>query len=115
MAGISTARKIGVVARVASRVAAQQAGRNRTLGAAVKAGRVTLASFGRVLHLLWLEVVGFFFLSFAVIGCVALVREYPKYQAGKVGAAKIIAPACFMVLFAYFGVSSFLRTRKKRP
>ena len=106
---------MGVVARVASRVAAQQAGRNRTLGAAVKGGRVTLAHFSRVLHLLWLEVVGFVYLSFAVTGGAALVREYPKYQAGKVGAAKIVAPACFMVLFAYFGVSSFLRTRKKRP
>lgn len=109
MAAISTARKISIVARVAAR----QAGRNRTLAALAQAGRVTLRSSTRALHLLWLEVTGFFFLALAAIGGAALVREYPKYQAGQAGGLRLVAAACFLLLFAYFGVSSFWRTRKK--
>ena len=44
--------------------------------------RVTLRSFGRILHQLWLEVTGFVFLVLAAIGGVALNRELVKYQAG---------------------------------
>ena len=113
MAGISTARKVGIVARVATRVAARQAGRSRTLGAVLQGARVTLGHFGRVFHLLFLEVTGFFFVCFAVIGGAALWHEYPKYQAGKIGPAKLALAIMFMVLFAYFGVSSFSRAWKK--
>jgi hypothetical protein len=109
VAAISTARKISIVARVAAR----QAGRQRTLAALAQAGRVTLNSSRRALHLLWLEVTGFFFLSLAAIGGFALVREYPKYEAGKVSGLRLLAAGCFLLLFAYFGVSSFWRARKK--
>ena len=109
MATISNARKLGIVARVAAR----QAGRARIVSAFLQGCRVTLGSFARVLHLLGLEICGFFFLAFAGIGVLALVREYPKYQEGKIGPAKLIAALCFLVMFAYFGVSSFWRVRKK--
>ena len=104
---------MGVVARVAGRFAARRVGRNRTLGAVLHASRITARSFARVLHLLWLEVTGFFFLSLAALGGGALYQLYPKFQAGKVGAGKMAVAVCFMVLFAYFGVSSFWRVRKK--
>ncbi len=111
--GISTARKIGLVARVASRVAVRQAGRNRRVSALAQAGRVTFTHFRRVLRLLWLQVTGFFFLALAVMGGGALANEYPKYQAGKVSGERLLLAAAFMLLFVYFGVSSFWRVRKK--
>ncbi len=62
---VSTARKIGVVARVAG----QQAKRSRTV-AGRDAARVatTARAFGRVLHQLWLEVTGLIFLVMAASG-----------------------------------------------
>jgi hypothetical protein len=113
VSGISTARKIGLVARVATRVAAQQAGRSRRLSALKRAGGVTFTHCGRVLSLLWLQVTGFFFLALALLGGGALAEEYPKYQAGKISGARLLLALGFMLLFAYFGVSSFWRVRKK--
>ena len=113
MAGISTARKIGLIARVATRVAARQAGRSRRVSALSRAAQVTYTHFSRVLRLLWLQVTGFFFLALALLGGGALANEYPKYQAGKVSGARLLLAAAFMLLFVYFGVSSFWRVRKK--
>jgi hypothetical protein len=107
---VSTLRKIGIAARLAAR----QAGTTRT-GAAVLSGvRTALQSFGRVAHQLWLEVTGFIFLVLAVIGATAAFREYVKYQAGAAaGPARLILAACFTATFAWFGVSSFWRVRRK--
>lgn len=113
MANVSTARKIGIAARVASRVAARQAGRSRMLHALVKAGRTTASHFGRVMHQLWLEVTGFVFLALAAIGAFAFVREMAKYQMGKEGPARAIAAILFTLLFTWFGVTSFVRVRKQ--
>ena len=113
MAEISTTRKIGLVARVATRVAVRRAGQNRRLSALGRAGRVTFTHFRRVLGLLWLQVTGFFFLALALLGGGALWDEYPKYQAGKIGGARLLLAGAFMLLFVYFGVSSFWRVRKK--
>jgi hypothetical protein len=113
VSGISTARKIGLVARVATRVAARQAGRSRRVSAIARAGQVTFSHFRRVLSLLWLQVTGFFFLALALLGGGALWDEYPKYQAGKVSVGRLLLAGAFMLLFAYFGVSSFWRVRKK--
>ena len=111
MAGISLARKLWIVARVAN----QQAGRSRTMRAVLHAGRTTAHSFGRVLHQLWLEVTGFVFLALAGIGGVALSREYVKYQAGKAGPGRLVVAVCFCLTFGYFGLSSFWRVRRKKP
>jgi hypothetical protein len=77
------------------------------LGAAAK---VTLASLSRVGHLLWLEITGLFFTTFALIGGLAAWHDYAKHKAlsGRVALA-----LCFMVVFAWFGVSSFCRARRK--
>jgi hypothetical protein len=107
----STVRKIGMVARAMG----QLAGRSRTKSAFLKGIRATAASFGRVLHQLWLEVTGFTFLAIAGIGALAGIREYGRYQAGHAaGPAKLILAGCFTVTFAWFGVSSFWRVKKKK-
>ena len=102
-----------MVARVATRVAVRQAGQSRRLSALGRASRVTFTHFRRVLGLLWLQVTGFFFLALSLLGGGALWEEYPRYQAGKVSGARLLLAAAFMLLFAYFGVSSFWRVRKK--
>jgi hypothetical protein len=107
---VSTFRKLGVIARVAT----QQAGRSRTVGALIKAGRATARSFGHVLHELWLEVTGVVFIFMAGIGGIALAREIVKYQAGQATAGRIAVAICFTLTFAWFGVSSFWRVKKKR-
>src|ERR1022692_4056445 len=113
MSSASTGRKLGVAARVATRVMAQQAHRSRTFGAVTKAVRATASHFGRVLGQLWLEVTGFVFLSLAGIGVIAFVRAYAKYQAGHATSSRVVLAMCFTGLFGWFGVSSFWRVRKR--
>ncbi|MGC2194655.1 MAG: hypothetical protein WA628_08260 [Terriglobales bacterium] len=111
MADIPLTQKL----RILTRVAGRQAGHSRTLGAVLQAGRVTLRSFARVLHQLWLEVTGFVFLAMAGIGGIALAREYAQYQAGKTGLGRVAIAVCFCLTFGYFGLNSFWRVRRKRP
>lgn len=109
MPHVSTLRKIGVITRVAAR----QAGRSRRLTALWGAAQATAASLGRVLHQLWLEVTGFVFLAIAVIGGFALAREYARYQAGTAPGGKVALAAIFTLTFAWFGISSFWRARRR--
>ena len=106
---VSTAQKLGVVARVAS----QQVKRSRMARAAAGAVSATARAFGRVLHQLWLEVTGLIFLVMAASGGFASAREYAKYQVGRAGFGRVVVAICFTVTFAWFGVSSFWRVRRK--
>lgn len=110
MANLSTARKLGILARVA----AQQARRSRTFSATMKAGRAAAAHWGRVLGQLWLEVTGFVFLSLGAIGAVSFFRDLARYRAGEGTQQRVIAAILFTLLFLWFGVSSFWRVRKKK-
>ena len=85
------------------------------IGKALLAGiGATVRSFGRVFHQLWLEVTGFTFLAIAGIGAMAGVREYGKFQSGHAaGPGRLVLAVCFTVSFAWFGLSSFWRGRKK--
>jgi hypothetical protein len=109
MAYVSTTRKLGIVARVAS----QQVRRSRTFAVASKAAKITAGHLGRVLGQLWLEVTGFVFLALAGIGFLAVFREYTKYHQGRAGSGRMLVAVCFTLLFAWFGLTSFWRIRKK--
>ena len=109
MSKVSTARKLGVVARVAG----QQAGRSRVLRAAKQAAVATGKSLGRVLHQLWLEVTGVVFLIMCLSFAGAAFKEYGKYHAGQAGLGRVVVAICFTVTFAWFGVNSFWKVRKK--
>lgn len=88
--------------------------RSRTGRAALAAIRATARSVGSVLHQLWLEVTGFTFLAMAVVGGMAGVREYGKYQSGHAaGPGRLALAICFTASFAWFGLSSFWRVRRK--
>lgn len=106
---VSILRKLGVAARVAGELA----GRNRTLSAVMGAVRTTARSFGRAAHHLWLEVTGTVFLAMALFGGAALVREYMKFAAGRTTGSRLAVAICFTLTFAWFGVSSFWRVRRK--
>ena len=110
MSSISLTRKLRILAQVAGR----HAGESRTVSAVLHAGRITMRSFGRVLHQLWLEVTGFVFLVLAAIGGVALSREYTKYQAGHGDLSRLAVAVAFCLTFGYFGLSSFWRVRRKK-
>ncbi len=110
MSHLSTARKLGMLARFATK----RAERNRAVGAALQAARITGEHFGRVLHLLWLEVTGFVFLAIGAIAGIAIYKEYIHYRAGQIGMSRVILAAVIATMFAWFGVSSFWRVRRKR-
>src|SRR5271157_2886688 len=109
MTKLSTARKMGVIARVAG----QQVRKSRTYGAVRRACRATAGHFSRVLGQLWLEVTGFVFLALAAIGALAFFREYAKYHSGHANSSRMVLAVCFTALFGWFGLSSFWRVRKK--
>ena len=75
--------------------------------------RATVRSFAHAGHLLWLEVTGTLFLSIAVFGAVAFVREYLKYQTGHATVSRVAVAVAFTVTFGWFGISSFWKVRRK--
>jgi hypothetical protein len=109
MTNVSRARKLGMVARVAT----QQVRRSRTFSAVWGAARATASRFSRVLGTLWLEVTGFVFLALAGIGALAFFREYFKYAAGRESSSRVVLAVCFTFMFGWFGLSSFWRVRKR--
>lgn len=106
---VSTFRKLGVVARVAG----QQAGRSRTFTAVMSGVRTTGRSVGRAAHQLWLEVTGLIFLILALGFANATYKEYEKYHAGGAGSGRLTIAICCTVTFAWFGMSSFWKARRK--
>ena len=100
-------------AEVVARVAGKQARKNRTLNAILGGVRTTLRSFILALHQLWLEVTGTLFLAIAAFGAVGLVREYMKYEAGRATVGRVAIAAGFTLMFAWFGLTSFWRAKKK--
>lgn len=97
------------------RVAAQQLARSRTGDAVLKGVRATASSISRTLHQLWLEVTGFTFLAIAVIGAISGFREYGKYHAGlEAGPGRLLLTVCFTLAFGWFGLSSFVRIKRKQ-
>jgi hypothetical protein len=88
--------------------------RSRT-GRAVLAGvTASSRSFARVFHQLWLEVTGFTFLAMAGVGAMAGIREFERYESGHAnGPGRLLLAICFTLSFAWFGVSSFWRVKRK--
>jgi len=106
---VSALRKLGVVARVAG----QQAGRSRTFSAVMSGVRTTGRSFGRAAHQLWLEVTGVIFLILALSFAAATFKEYEKYHAAGAGSGRLVIAVCCTLAFAWFGMSSFWRARRR--
>jgi hypothetical protein len=95
------------------RITGRRLEQNRIVRAGWTAAQVTLRSFLRVVHLLWLQITGLFFILFAVAGAVAFRGEYHQYQLGRAGPGKAVMALCFALVFAWFGVSSFWRAQRR--
>jgi hypothetical protein len=102
VAEVSAPEKASLISRGAARVAARSRW-GRAFGAVA-------SSFVRVGHVLWLEVTGFFFAVFAVIGGAALVRDAQVHAAP----SRLAILALFTLMFAWFAASSFMRARKRK-
>ena len=100
-------------ARAAGRLSGRALRSNRYINAGLQGARITLKSVGRTTHVLWLEMTGLLFLVFAGIGGAAAVRGYRLYEAGKSGPGRIWLGVLIAVLFAYFAVTSFARSRRR--
>lgn len=110
-----TSRDFGARSRAFLRIAGRRTGENRYVRALYRAGGVTARSTGRVARVLWLEVTGFFFLCLAVVGIGASLREYRRYLDAHSSLPRVAVAIVFTLLFIYFGVNSFWRSRKPAP
>ena len=87
--------------------------RNKFLRAAGAGLSATANSVRKTTHTLWLEVTGFFFLVFGVVCGGAAWREYQAVLAGKTQMNRVYVAGALALLFAWFGVSSFWRARRR--
>lgn len=87
--------------------------KNRYWKATMAAVRATSGHFYGIGRRLGLELSGFFFLVFAVIGAAAARREFLAYAAGNAGAQRLAVALLFTVTFLYFGLSTLQRARKQ--
>src|SRR2546430_1358815 len=101
-----TAASLG---RAAGRLTSDKALQKRVLRAGVSGVAATVASVGRVARKLWLEMTGFLFLCLAVIGGAEVWRKWSAHET-----AKLAAAGAFSVVFLYFGVSWFWRSKKAK-
>src|SRR5438874_9960848 len=99
---LSAANKAALTSRGVARVVVRSRW-GRAFGAVA-------SSLLRVGHVLWLEVTGFFFAVFAVIGLAALVREVQVHAAP----SRIIVLGIFTFMFGWFAITSFLRAHKRK-
>jgi hypothetical protein len=79
----------------------------------VAGGRAVVKSTTRVAGILFLQVVGFMFVVLGLSFVYPALRELDKYRAGMQGPGRVITAFLFVLMFSYFGISSFWRARKK--
>ncbi len=95
------------------RIAVRGASNNRVLRAGHSAVQTTFHSIRRVVHILWLQMVGVLFCLFAVVFAARLPSVYQDHVAGKHGPGRVYLLVAMALMFAWFGVSSFWRARKR--
>ncbi len=64
------------------------------------------------LHVMWNEVIGFIFLVLAAWVVPSIVRGIREFNSGDGSLFRIVLSVSWMLIMAYFGISSFLRARK---
>ena len=66
----------------------------------------------RPIRSLWHEVIGFLFLSLAVLGGMSGLRIARNFDGSPETMFRLIVTGCFVLIMGGYGVSSFLRARK---
>ena len=105
--GIRAAAVVRALRSVADSRARRGAGPIRTAHALWSGVATGARGMYRALRALWLQVTGFFFAVFSVIGGFAAWREYHRYAAGQVGPGRVLLGAAFSLMFGWFAVNSF--------
>jgi hypothetical protein len=95
-----------------TRTLANRGRQNNYVRAGMMAAKTVGASAKHASRLLFLQVTGSFFVFFTVVGTMAALREYQRWQAADIGPGRFYAAVTFSVMFAYFGISSFWQARK---
>lgn len=91
---------VASLAGAAGRLLIQGANQNRFLRAGMTAIRTTSLAVGRVLHLLFLQIVGLFFCIFALGFAARIPRAYREQVATHQGRERTLLLAGLTVLFA---------------
>jgi hypothetical protein len=89
------------------------AGRNRFVRAAVSAGQSTASRLAHIGHMLFLEVTGLLFLTLALACGSDAFRDYHRFTLGEITGDRYKLATGFALLFGWFGVSSFLKAKRK--
>jgi len=105
--------KIITVATAMGRLAFRGASNSRLLRAGYSGVRTTMRSAGRLGRILWLQITGVFFCLFALTFAARLPRMYSEYNSGSAPRSNLLLLAGMTVLFAWFGLSSFWKAKKK--
>ncbi len=100
--------------RAVSRVVGRRAGESRLTRATWAAGRSFLGTVGHIVHVLFHQITGLFFLIFGVVVALACLREYRAYLAGQMGPGRSILAGILAAAFVYFAISNFARAGRKR-
>jgi hypothetical protein len=64
------------------------------------------------LHILWNEIIGFFFLVFAILPGRTLYRDWRAFSQNGENFGKLVLELAWVAVMVYFGLNSFLRARK---
>jgi len=104
---------IASVAGAAGRILIRGANQNRILRAGIAAIRTTSLAIGKVLHLLFLQIVGLFFCIFALGFAARIPRAYHEQLVSHHGRERTLLMAVLSVMFGWFAASSFWRARAK--
>lgn len=99
--------------RALGRVSGRTLRRSRVVNAGIAGATTTLKSTGRAVNSLWLQVTGFFFVVFSLVFAGTAWREYQRALGGSAPVWKLWLAAGVAVLFLYFGVTAFWRSRRR--
>lgn len=111
MAQIRTIQKAQAVGRVLWKLS----NRHYAVRGSVAGAKAVAKATARTTRILLLEVTGFFFAVFALMGFAAAWREWSKMQAGQtaIPTSHIVVALAFTAIFIYFSANSFWRARRE--
>jgi fucose 4-O-acetylase-like acetyltransferase len=66
----------------------------------------------RPLHILWNELIGFFFAVFAIVILASLVRGIYSFDGNSDNLGRLILMGFAFLVMAYYGLQSFFKARK---
>jgi hypothetical protein len=64
------------------------------------------------LRIVWNQIIGFLFLTFAIVPIPRTVRAWKEFTESGDGLFRVVVSAIFILMMASFGIHSFLRARK---